>query len=284
MRVLRLTPLLLTGLNACALMRPPLPELGPGVTREMPDVRSESCRGSSCTTIVALGAARFRLASHADAMSPDEALGRPRGSLGARAVSALGESLVRRIGGTTTEHVVSLGTRAVSDSTGELRLECETVWIDELSRERENGEDRTRTARIAEGIACQAVATVDSAVRWRFRRGLAPARDSLAPLLESLTGLGASRTRGGDAIVLERVTAGGARRYVVDRGPDQASGPFVLPQAHLVLRRDDGTLVGALHEGMGATTAVDVAPGADAEETMLLRMLGVCLVRPFAAS
>jgi hypothetical protein len=289
--VVALIPLLLGG---CAVARPRLAAPDAGARREDIASRGERCRAGACTTSLAVGGRPFRVVSRARRVSPEEATGRPRGSLVGRAVAAAGGAVLREAGVATSGLVVGVGTRSVAGSAGTPDAECELVWVDEETREKVGGEERVALARLAEGLACTAATSAGgAAVRWRFGRGISPSRDSLALLLSG--GALAAAAPSHRPATLERMAPSGthvAERYVValDTTGWAGAGELRARVARWEVRRADGTAVGAVLQ-IGAvfdpalpTAAVDIRDVATPDEAAILRLIGACLVPPLSAA
>jgi hypothetical protein len=281
------SPVLLTG---CLLAPPRLPAPDAGVRRDAVKPHGERCGMGKCTAAVVVGGGRFRVESRTRLVSPEEATGRPERSVVRRALSAVGGAVLRNAGVGTSALAVGVGTRTVSDPTGTLTLACEVAWVDEEWREKARGGDSTTVTRLAEGMACTAAPPGERAApRWRFRRGISPTADSLARVLDSPSLGAAGGTSAGAPMILERVArAGGVatQRYSVE--PNTSAGPrggfIAIPVTRWVVRRGDGTVVGALVGSVRPVAAVDIDGAADPEEAAILRLIGACLVPPLAAT
>jgi hypothetical protein len=295
-------PPLLVLLAGCALAGGPLPAPEPGVRRELVAPGGGSCRDSRCTASVVVGGRRFVVTSRTRLVSPDEVTGRPRRPLLARVAGALGGAMLDHLpGATVTDIVVGTGTRTVAasdDGPGAgLRLACELAWVDRERRER--GGDETQAAvqaervRLAEGLACRAAPAAgdDSAVEWRIRRGFTPGGGGLVAAVDSARALDARPDSGARAaaarpLVLERLPGPGLapERYTIASDPD-GPDPTVRTArrgtaARWLVRRPDGRAVGALVSRLLPVAAVDVLPGASADEAAVLRLLSACLAEP----
>jgi hypothetical protein len=277
-------------LGGCLLAPPRLPAPDVGVRREVVKPHGERCGTGTCTAAVAVGGHRFRVESRTRLVSPEEATGRPKRPLVRRALSAVGGAVLRNAGIGTSALAVGVGTRAVSDPTGALTLACEIAWVDEELREKGRGGDSTTLTRLAEGMVCTAALPGEgAAARWRFRRGISPAADSLARILESPSLGPAGGTSPGAPMILERVAAAGApstQRYSVEpyTSAGRRSAFMAVPVTRWVVRRGDGTVVGALVGSVVPVAAVDIDGAADPEEAAILRLIGACLVPPLAAT
>lgn len=211
--------------SGCALALPRLPAAEAGTRRDRVEPVSTRCGGSECTTRVAVGARRVEVASRTRTIAAEEVTGRSAGSLGRRAVSAVGGAMLRRIGGTTSTLRVGLGTRWIADPAGTLALVCDVAWIDEETRGREQDVEVTR---LGSGGACAAVARADGVTpRWRVRHGISPVRDSLAIVVDAID-RGTFDAAWGDAsLAIERVPAPNdpaPRRYDVVFTAPRAAG------------------------------------------------------------
>jgi hypothetical protein len=264
--------LLLAGCSV-VLSRPPAPEAGS--TREEVRLRRDLCSLSGCPVTVDVGSRRFQVKSHHQQSTLDEAIRHRKQSLAGRALTAIGDDIVRDLGGTTTRTLVVTSTHAVAGPSLPLLLDCDAVWIGEEHQEEvpeeerlDNsppGQQRVSRVEVASGLACRASAPGDTApMRWHIRRGIVPAQDSLALVLHALSRGDSLSPSAAASATLERVLPDAAAdtiaRYAVRHG---SSGEVQILRA-------DGTLVGTLFP---ASRVVDIGGAADPEEAVLLRLL-----------
>lgn len=283
---------LLLGAAGCASLRPTLPAPDAGLQRETVTPRSTRCTLSRCTGTFDVGSTRVQVQYRANTMSPEEATGRPRAGIARRAADAIGGSVRRGLGGTTSTLTVGRGTRTASIAGAASTLKCEVVWIDEETSYREDGEDVTEVARLSQGLDCTAVATADTTqVTWRIRAGIPPDADSLRTVFDMVN---FPEDFEGGSITLDRTEAGVVTPYSVSVRDVTITGFIAIPATQWTFRRRDGTPVGAVLRprlpidpsdvAPGVTAAVDLAPAADAEERALLRMLGAVLGETFRST
>jgi hypothetical protein len=264
--------LLLAGCSV-ALPRPPAPEAGS--TREEARLRRNLCLRSECPATIDVGPRRFRVKSHRQQSTLNEAIRLRKQSLVGRALTAIGDDIVRDLGGTTTRTLVVTSTHAVTEPSLALLLDCDAVWIGEEHQEEvpqeerldhsPPGQQRVSRVELGSGLACRATVPGDTAsVRWHIRRGIAPAQDSLALVLHALSSGDSLRPSVTAAATLERVlpdaAAEAVARYTVRRGSN----------VDVRILRADGTPVGTLFLD---SRVLDIGRAADPEEAALLRLL-----------
>lgn len=276
----------------CASLRPTLPAPDAGLQREMVTPRSSRCGLSRCTDALDVGSTRVQVQHQARTMSPEEATGRPRVSIARRAAGAIGGSVRRGLGGTTSSLSVGRGTRTASIAGAASTLRCDVVWIDEEAMYREEGEDVTEVARLSQGLDCTAVSTADSTqVMWRIRAGIPHEADSLRTVFDLVN---FPEDFDGSPVTLDRVTTGVATPYSVTMREVTIGGLVAIPATQWTFRRRDGTPVGGILRPrftadqtdvpLPVNVAVDLAPAADEDERALLRMLGAVLGEGFRST
>ena len=131
--------LLLAGCSV-VLPRPAAPEAGS--TREEARLRRDLCLLSACPATVDIGPRRFQVKSQNRQSTLDEAIGRRKQSPVGRALTAIGDGIVRDLGGTTTRTLVVTSTHTVAEPSLALLLDCEAVWIGEEHQEEVPAEER----------------------------------------------------------------------------------------------------------------------------------------------
>ena len=277
----RLVPAALLVLAGCGALRLSVEPPAPDVRREHVELGATRCRSQRCRSDVTVGTRRYRVETATRVVSVDEASGRPAPSAGRRAAGAIGGAIARGIGIATSQVVVGLGTRIVTDTAARMALHCDLAWIDEDTRAREGGETVTTSARRAEGIACHATRLGDDARRWSFRRGIPVAGDSLVAVLDSLDVDGSPA---GDVPgpVIERWNDGDANRrsvYVILRDTVRTRSRWI-PVDHWRIHRVGGALVGTIFESPVPPRFIDIAEVADDEETAVLRLVSAVLAEP----
>lgn len=267
--------------TGCALARPALPAPEAGFARYALAGADANCRDRGCTHVVRVGEVEHEVESDVTLMTAAEATDAPAPGAGREVLGAAGRELLRGIGFETTELMVGAGIRGVSDPEGLLNLVCDVAWIDEITTTRVDREDELSSERLVDGHDCTAGSPEDTLPAWHFRAGLAPDRDGLRRALDSL-----ARRPGREpadvvpmALVRQPDADAAQRRYTMEL----ASRTAVLPRFTWVVRRPDGTIVGALlRSGREGMHAVDIARDADAGEATVLRLIGAMLAVPLA--
>jgi hypothetical protein len=268
--------LLLTGAAGGCATVPDLymPPAAPGMVREAFQERSMRCGRNNCRTRVATGAGELLVESRARTYERDEIPGwsRPRSS---RVAAEVVSWMFLGLGGSVTYTEIGLGTHSVVGKGAEdRRLACSTFWMAErqVSNSRRDGPDgMNRSSPLTAGLRCDVTAAPDiGRVLWRFEDGIAPSRDSLAMVFDSLTAAGSPVVGAVPPKWLERI------------GPDgevQARFELLEVWPRLAFADENGTRVAVLHRGL--RPAFDTAPELTAEERQVLRLVAAAyLISP----
>lgn len=274
---LALTTLLLAVVVAgCASMTPAAPPLAPQWTRDALLAKSFRCRPGKCRTNIQSKGGQLDVATDAREYAPHEIPGWDGGSRAGRVASSVLARIGRRNGLTTDQTRVGLGTRVVADADG-WQLRCSVLWIDdqEVEYNRTDDDHVTRDVRRTEGADCRAFAPSDSnIVRWRFRAGIAPSRDSLATIYDSLEAAKSAAVTATPPMSLEHLTAAGAvdATYCLTR---DVTAPSLMQRlsgaTHVHVRRETGALIGTIQSGW--KPMLDLSPDAGPDEARMLRLL-----------
>jgi hypothetical protein len=256
-----------------------------GWSREAFRITSESCWADNCRSRMKAAQGNLEITTRARSYAPHQIAGWER-PLAERLALSTAMLAVRWAGGTTEQTRIGLGTRVVSAGpAAEWQLRCSIFWMDtEEKHSRRSGEETSYVQRQAQGARCGAVATADtSIVRWRFTGGIAPPRDSLAALVDSLMAAGSPLLNPFPPMSLERLTAAGevAERYVIEN--EFATLAHFVVRVRLHVARETGAALATFHGGDSAL--LDVAPEATAEEAAVLRLIAAAVamwLRPTA--
>jgi hypothetical protein len=251
------------------------PPAEPGWERESIVSSSSSCTANNCRYRFRSPGGGIDVRSRVRTYSPQQIPGWdvPRGE---RVLGAVGSFLFRQAGGTTSSTVVGLGTRTVTAG-GELQLHCSVFWIEdsELAFDRRQAVDvRSMTTRPVQGFDCRAApATEPTAIAWRVRMGIAPPRDSLALVFDSLAAQRSPALAPLPPITLERTGRhdGAIVAYQVEQQTPVTSWARPLFPLRLQFARPGGEPLAVLHGG--EDVVLDVAPAATPDERGILRLI-----------
>jgi hypothetical protein len=247
-------------------------------SRESFRVTSTSCRSDNCRARLSTSQGKLEIRTRARTYAPHQIPGweRPRGE---RAVLSTALLAVRWLGGVSEHTRIGLGTRVVSGNAADgWELRCSVFWVDREQRQqnRRDGDTTSETERLAQGARCSAVATADTAgVRWRFLAGVAPPRDSLALLYDSLLAVRSPLIDPWPPMSLERLSAGGevTERYTI--ASDLATFANFTIRVRLHVAREGGAALATFHGG--DRSLLDVAPEATQEEAAVLRLVAAAV-------
>ena len=268
-------------LAACATYgRPVLPSLEPGWTREELRTRAFvwSCEPTSCNRT--WRTPRGPLVARARGKTYDlhEIPGWNTESTAARVATGILGFVLRRNGWTTESVQIGIGTRTVTDSgPTSWELRCSAYWIDDQEEEYNKADEDhvARAIRRSEGAVCHAVDLADtSIVLWRFRAGIAPSRDSLAAVYDSVRATNSALVSASPPMSLERVAPDGdvAASYPVTMDLVQAETSIHLRIGTVrVSRERDSPPIGMIHRA--TDVSLDLAPNVTGEEMRILRLL-----------
>lgn len=269
-----------TSLAACTSLYSS-PPLEPGWTREQLPLLAEQCSSLRCPTTVSRDVPGIEIRTQVQHLRPHQIPGWEVSTAG-RVLEWLSQEAIRGAGGLSSQSLIGLGTRdAVETRPDGWRIRCSLFWIEEQTIERVEGSDEiTGSTPLAEGIHCDAFGVADSAgIRWRLRSGIAPDRDRLATLYDSLVAARSDMISTDPPAVMEHVDSTGAVVALFRLAKDaESAGPLGLRSRSRTITRSDGTLVARLHEGMAPV--FDYAPDATAEERHIVRLFGLALALP----
>jgi hypothetical protein len=251
----------------------PPPE--PGWTREWIVPSSTTCAANSCRYRFRSPGGRIEVRSRVRTYSPQQIPGWdvPRSE---RVLGAVGSWLFRQAGGTTSSTVVGLGTRTVTEG-GDLRLHCSVFWMEdsEVAFDRREGVDvRYMTTRPVQGLDCHAATAAEpDATAWRLRLGIAPSRDSLALVFDSLAAEQSPALGPLPPIALERMGSAddAVVAYEVERQTPVTSWERPFFPLRLQFARPGGEALAVLRGG--EYVLLDVAPVATPDERRMLRLV-----------
>lgn len=190
-----------------------------------------------------------------------------------RAGDAVAQAFIRgALGGTSEYTKVGHGTRLVSESvSGGWRLSCRVFWLATESMKAASGDRPDYVAGVtlnAQGMDCAATTLADTAtVRWRFTRGIAPAFDSLAAAIDSLSNEGSPLLTPSPPMTLERLAHDSVATARYD---------IVFESLQRVrIRREMRDQMAAIY--LAGNTTVDLAPGLTEAETHVARLIAAAL-------
>ena len=250
-----------------------------GWTLDNFEPRRGRCAGEHCRLEIRSRDARFDVARISRHYGRDDipGWGRPRGE---RVASAVGQTIIRGMGGFSDELVVTLRTTRVADRSDSTRA----LWCSDMSMGEQrvvkgaNGSDEVAQTRpIAAGLRCLVATTSDStAPLWRLGYGIAPPRDSLAQLYDSLGALRAPAIGPSPPITLVRAGREGATDavLVVERDP-RAIPDLLNAYERWYVSRPDSTRVAVID--IGLRSRLRLAPGVEPETRQTLRLLAALL-------
>ena len=283
--------LVLCGAVACASMsRTNQDPIAVNWTRQNLRPALSKCSRSECRTTFGNGLGAITVTTRTREYDRREIPGWDSGSTAGRVAGSIASGMIRRAGMTTESTKIGLGSRIVSDSGDSAwTLRCSVFWIDvaDVGYNRTDEDHVTAQTRTTEGIDCTSGETSDSAAaRWRFRTGIAPRRDSLALVYDSLVALKSPAVSALPPMTLEHSLADtlAVRRYLVRR---ETKAPTLAEQlagrvGRVYVTRETGDAIAVIHTGM--QTSLDLAPGATNEEARVLRLVAAALSMPLISS
>ena len=286
-----LLALIVCGTTACASMSgAPRYPLAPRWIRESFGALRVNCSRSECRATAAAAHSPITVRTRTREYTPDELPGWDSGSPAGRVAGSIGSEIMRHAGLTTDRTQIGLGSRVASDSgDGVWQLRCSVFWIDadEVEYNRKEADHVTRHSRTTEGIDCGAGAMSDSGVaRWRYRAGIAPRRDSVAIVYDSLVALKSAAVSASPPMSLERLPAGlvpgAGYRLSRDARALTLAEPMVGGGGRINITRENGDAVAIIHTGLHVT--LDVSPDATAEEVRVFRLIAATMVVPLISS
>jgi hypothetical protein len=261
--------------------------LAPQWTRVEMYPSATHCRPGMCRVTLKTPGGPLDVTTEARDFAVHEIPGWDSGSTAGRAASAIVQGIARREGMTSDRARIGLGTRVVSDSGG-WQLHCSLFWIDdqEIQYNKTDDDHITRSARRTEGENCRVVTAADTAlVRWRFRAGIAPTRDSLAMVYDSLSAAKSQAVGASPPMSLERLRTDGtvAARYDFTRG--DATPTFAERMGgvrRMRVSREGGGEVAVMNVSL--RTTLDLAPGTSDDEARVLRLVAATLAVPVGST
>ena len=272
-------------MGCVSIGRANLPLLEPQWTREELRASGSACGSKDCRVTLKTPRGPVVVTVRTRTYGLHEIPGWNSGSTTGRVVSGILGGLLRRQGLTTDRVEIGLGTRTVADSgDSPWQLRCSVFWIDDQEEEynKDDMDHITRSVRRAEGADCRVVEVADTAVvRWRFRAGIAPGRDSLAAIYDSLAFANPRMVSATPPLSLERVTPDGVveARYGVSRDSLLTFPQRISGAGRVTIRRESGDAVAVIHTGF--TAGLDLAPGATPGETRVVRLVAALLAVSF---
>lgn len=199
------------------------------------------------------------------------------GSTAGRVASGILGGLLRRQGMSTDRVEIRHGRHVLTDSGSTVwRLRCSVYSIDDQTEEynREEDDHVTRSVRRSEGADCGAFDVADSTVvLWRFRSGVAPPRDSLAAVHDSLSRTEPAMVSATPPMSLTRLATDGsvAARYDVTRQTPATLTEQLAELHRVTIAREGGVPVAIIYRASG--TSVDLAPEATGDEIRIVRLV-----------
>lgn len=258
----------------CASSRDPRMRELSGWTREDFHMARGKCSGERCEMSVRSSAARFDVVRSSRTYRRDEIPGWERPAA-ERVLGAIGQSIVRAAGGFTDAVAVTLGASRVAERGDTARaLWCAHLYIGEQRIVKRDGSDEVEHTRpLASGLRCHVATPGDStAPLWTLDSGIAPPRDSLARLYDSLAAVQAPALEPAPAITL--VQAGAAESaFVVERHAASLMDLYAFER--WFVRRADGTRVAVIE--LGIRSRLRLAPDVEPEARTALRLIAAVL-------
>ena len=261
------------GLGCSAGRDPRMRELSDW-TRESFHMSRGKCSDEHCAMSVRSGAARFDVVRSSRTYRRDEIPGWERPAV-ERVAGAIGQSIVRGAGGFTDAVAVTLGASRVAERGDTTRaLWCSHLSIAEQRIVRRDGRDEVEQSRpLASGLRCHVASPGDSTTPlWKLDYGIAPPRDSLARLYDSLAAVQSPALGPAPPITLVQAAAAESR-FVVER-----HAPSLLDVnafERWFVSRADGTRVAVIDLGIRST--LRLAPGVDPAARSALRLIAALL-------
>lgn len=265
---------------ACSTLgsRPPA-ELG--WTREELQPLSEQCTSSKCSYTIDRDVPGVEIHTQVERLRPHQIPGWEVSTAG-RVLDWLIQDAIRGAGGISDQTVIGIGSRKVVEAHADgWQARCSIFWMDDETVERVDGADEiTGTTRRTEGIHCDAIHKADTTrVRWRLRSGIAPGRDRVAAMYDSLVAGKSDLVGRYPPTVIEEVDSEGVVTALLRVKRDSREGwfPGLQPRSRTITRSDNSP-VARLHEGM--KPMFDYAPGATEEERQIVRLFGAAMALP----
>lgn len=262
---------------ACSAARDPRMRDLTGWTREDFHMSRGRCADERCAISVRSGAARFDVVRSSRTYRRDEIPGWERPTA-ERVAGAIGQSIVRAAGGSTDAVAVTLGTSRVAER-GDTGNTARAMWCSHLSMAeqrivRRDGRDEVDQLRpIASGLRCHVASPGDSTTPlWKLDYGIAPPRDSLARLYDSLS-VARSPVLGADPAITLVHAAAADSAFVVERHAPSLMDLYAFDR--WFVSRADGTRVAVIE--LGIRSRLHLAAGIDRETRRTLRLIAAVL-------
>ena len=237
------------------------------------------CSGERCRLEIRSGDTRFDVERISRTHGRDDIPGwaRPRGE---RTASAVGQAVIRGAGGFTDALAVTLRSTRVAERADSSRA----LWCSEMSMgeqrvvKGDGGSDEVEQTRpIAAGLRCHVATLADSIVPlWQVGYGIAPPRDSLAQMYDSLAALRAPEVGARPPITLARTARGavGDSLLLVERDP-RAIPDLLNAYERWYVSRPDSSRVAVID--IGLRSRLRLAPGVEPEIRHTLRLIAALL-------
>ena len=266
--------LMLGGAVSCAgYAKPDVPDYERW-TRASFHQRRGRCAGGDCTLMMRGSGGAVDVQQRERTYHPHEIPGWDASSRAQRVAAAVAEKVILGAGGFTERTRITLGTATVvdrADSTS--RMSCASLSIHDqrIIKDSDGAESVARTRTRTAGVRCRITAGGDTlGTSWLFRYGIAPARDSLAALHDSLAAADPQQVSETPPIILEG-DGPASRPLRVSRDPRLV--PDLLRVAiRWYVDTGDGVRVAVIDLGVQAT--VHFSPQVTAEERRVLRLIG----------
>jgi hypothetical protein len=244
-------------------------------TRASFHLRRGRCAGGDCTLMMRGSGGAVDVERRERAFHPHEIPGWDSSSRAQRAVAGVTQQLILGAGGFTDRTRIALGTAAVrdrSDNASQMTCSSLSIYDQTIARNAEGAEETVRSRTRTHGVDCRITASDDTTrTLWQFRYGIAPARDSLAAIYDSLAAAKAPQVSATPPITLEAVAVPEARALRVTRDP-RAVPDLLRVASRWYVDTEDGLRIAVIDLGVQAT--VHLSPHVTAEERRALRLIG----------
>jgi hypothetical protein len=270
--------LLLGAATGCAgYAKPDVPDYEQW-TRASFHLRRGRCAGSECTLMMRGSGGAVDVHRREREYRPHEIAGWDSSSRAQRLVAGLGQQLILGAGGFTERTRIALGTATVidrADSTSRMTCTSFSIYDQTIVKNADGVDEAVRSRTRTSGVDCRITATSDTTrTLWRFRYGIAPARDSVAAIYDSLAAANAPQVSGAPPITIEAVDAPDGRRLRVTRDP-RAVPDLLRVASRWYVDTEDGLRIGVIDLGVQAT--VHLSPQVRVGERKALRLIGAFL-------
>lgn len=269
--------LILAIVGASCAPVPPVVRSTPGWTHVDFHVRRSRCTTKQCRLTLKGSDADVQATQRLDSYRPHEIPGW-HSPLAGRVADAILQGAIRRAGGFSERTRIELGSYLVvdlGDTTSQMR--CSTLAISDDQVERRNDADEVTTSRRrTTGWNCRIEGSSElQRTVWQFRAGIAPTRDSLAAIYDSLAAIESREIQASPPLHLEQSASdGGPVRFPAAWDPRMIVDPLWVA-SRLTITRDGGRAVAVVD--LGTRTRLHLAPDVSAEERRVLRLVAVFL-------